>query len=269
MKVKGKHCKSTSRYWTVKRMVSAVLSVALLMGCISFSALAWFRYEKRTNIQVFKGTSLEVGFIGDGTTTYPLIPGQTYYLTGNAIPKITLPANSVDCYIYALCEFYWYDFKYDVSGYDTAAEKQQHLYGYPLSSMYRETDVAHDPFNDTYRPNRSSSAAQGNDDDHGYIDYFGFQPDGSDTTHFYDTDSFLNEYDLCDIKDANGNIIGRRYLFGYRTTDNGEVFYKNDSDRFFYVLELALCIKGPVSRYRNSSLLRNGQSSAFCSFYAA
>lgn len=222
--MQGKHSKPL--YWNKKRVVCAVLSAVLLLACLSFSAMAWLQYEKKTNVQVFKGTSLEIGFSGDKDTTYPLIPGKTYQLTGNAVPKVTLPANSINCYVYVLCEFYWYDLKYDVSHIAVNAEKQEHLYGYPLSTMYRETDVGHDPFNDTYRPNR-----QGNPDtDFGYIDYFGF-----DSITPYNTDSHFQNG--VDIRDENGTVIGRRYLFGYRTRDNKEFFEKSTADRFLNVLE--------------------------------
>ncbi len=226
--MKGKHVRPL--FWNPKRIVSAVLSVVLLLGCISFSAMAWLRYERRTNAQVFKGTSLEIGFSGDKTTTYPLIPGKTYQLTGTAVPKVTLPANSVNCYVYVLCEFYWYDLKYDVSHITVNAEKQEHLYGYPISTMYRETDVGHDPFNDTYRPNRDGNP----DTDFGYIDYFGFLSENGGY-YEYNTSSIMGTN--VDIKDDSNNIIGRRYLLGYRTRDDKEIFEKSNTDRFLNVLE--------------------------------
>lgn len=235
--MKAKHLEKFR--WNRKRIVSAILSGAVLLGSITFSALAWIRYEKRTNALVFKGTSLEIGLSGNESDTYPLIPGKTYQLTGSSIPKITIPANSVDCYVYASCEFYWYDLKYDVSGLSTNAEKQAYLYGYPLSTMYRETAVDHDPFNDTYRPVRPSTAAQGNDNDDGYTDHFGFQSAMTSGTYKYDIKSFLagKGINIFDIKDENGNIIGCRYLFGFRTINDEVVFAKSNEDRTINILE--------------------------------
>lgn len=235
--MQGKHSRPV--YWNSKRILCAVLSVVLLLGCISFSTMAWMSYRRKVNAQVFKGTQLEIALSGDKDTTYPLIPGKTYQLTGNAIPKIVLPADSINCYVYACCEFYWYDLKYDVSGLASDAEKQQHLYGYPLSTMYRETAVDHDPFNDTYRPNRPDTAAQGNDNDDGYTDYFGFQSAMTSGSYKYDTNVVLTRkgINIVDIKDGSGNIIGCRYLFGYRTTMDEAVFVTSDSARTVNILE--------------------------------
>ena len=223
--LKAKHLKKMK--WPCKRLVSLVLSVVLLLGCITFSTLAWVTYKKVTAPNVFVGSKLQVTMGNDVSEQYYAIPGETYPVTGDQIPKVVVKANSIDCYVYALCEFYWYDFA------DPAQEQ------YPMDWMYRSADVLHDPYNDTYRPNRPSGAAQGNDDDYGFIDYFGFdgRSEGLGNYVAYNTDSYLIAKGVRDITDAQGNIIGRRYLFGYRTKTGEEYFQTADSDRFIYVFE--------------------------------
>ncbi len=210
--MEAKHLKM--KYWTAKRIVSAILSAVLLLGCLGFSATAWLTYEKKTNVRVFKGTSLEIGFAGDKETTYPLIPGKTYMLEEEQIPRVTIPGddNGIDCYLYVLCEFYWYDLKLEGKDFE-----------YPIRTMGRNVGV-YDPFNDTYRNNNT---------DDGYIDYFGF--DGASVPS-YNTDSFLSGKNLLDIKDENNTVIGRRYLFGFRTKENNVVF-STQEEQFVYVLD--------------------------------
>lgn len=220
--MQGKHSKPL--YWNKKRIVCVVLSAVLLLACLSFSGLAWFTYQKVGKRQVFIGSKMEIGFMGDKDTTYPLIPGKTYMLEEEAIPRVTIVGNEngIDCYLYALYEVYWYDL------YDKSFDgNQDHLYGYPISIMYRDPGGYHDPFNDTYHNNGRV------DKDNGYIDYFGFDNAGISA---YNTDSYLRNADLLDIKDGNGNIIGRRYLFGFRNGEHSAVFSTKE-DQFVYVLE--------------------------------
>ena len=219
--MQGKHSKPL--YWNKKRIVCVVLSAVLLLACLSFSSLAWFTYQKVGKRQVFIGSKMEIGFMGDKDTTYPLIPGKTYELPETAFPRVTIvgndKGNDVNCYLYALCEFYWYDL-YDAS-YDG---NQEHLYGDPISTMYRGDGGYHDPFNDTYG-NRA-------DADDGYIDYFGFAIVGVSE---YNTDASLSSKNLLEIKDENNKVIGRRYLMGLRNANHEPVFSTKES-QFVYIL---------------------------------
>ncbi len=101
--MKGKHFKKIR--WNKKRIISAILSVTLLLGCISFSTLAWLTNDKDPVVNKFTGSSLEINLTGDPDEDgYLLVPGVTHTLTNDEAPKLTVVANSVDCYLFLVAD---------------------------------------------------------------------------------------------------------------------------------------------------------------------
>ncbi len=99
--MKGKHF--AKAYWSRTRIVSVVLSIVLLFGCITFTS-AWLiaKNEEGPVVNQFTGSSLEISLSPDGDQgPYKLVPGMTYDL-GDKAPEITVEAGSVECYLFAV-----------------------------------------------------------------------------------------------------------------------------------------------------------------------
>ena len=202
--MKGKHSKKL--HWNKNRVVCALLCAVLLVTAISFSSMAWLTYKKQEVQQVFKGTTLNIT-LGGEKGEYPLVPGAKYPLTGDKIPKVTIAANSVDCYVFVLREYFWYDATY----YDNTSD---HIW-YPIDVMNRDF---HSKLreNDNFKPDRSGNP----DDDYGFTDYYGWNPSDADINiSAYKTGRTGNTFNgsgslPLDIEDSTG-VIGERCLFGY------------------------------------------------------
>lgn len=102
--MKGKHFAKAN--WSRTRIVSAILSVALLFGCITFTT-AWLIAENEEGpvVNKFTGSKLEIELTPDGTAgTYKLIPGITYDLSEKETPAVTVFGGSVECYLFVVYE---------------------------------------------------------------------------------------------------------------------------------------------------------------------
>ncbi len=101
--MKGKHFAKAN--WSRTRIVSAILSVILLFGCITFSS-AWLIAEDKDGVPVvneFTGSGLNITLTPDGTAgTYQLVPGVTYNLSENETPYVTVVKGSVECYLFVV-----------------------------------------------------------------------------------------------------------------------------------------------------------------------
>ena len=236
--MKGKHFKKL--HWNKKRMVCAILCVVLLLTSISFSSMAWYTYKKNEVTQVFKGTTLEITMGGgnDGST-FALVPGAKYPLTGAQIPKATVTKGSVPCYVFVVAEYFWYDMTY----YDSTTDKTI----YPIDVMNRGLDDSfHNGYyreNDNFKPNRGG--VDGDDNDFGFTDFYGWNLGFSE----YNNDRTNQEILL------DGKVVGKRLIFGYQTfkdvnktylnfkntgitkEDFTPVFETSEQDRFVYILE--------------------------------
>ncbi len=224
--MKGKHCKKL--HWNKNRVVCALLCAVLLVTAISFSSMAWLTYKKQEVQQVFKGTTLEITLGGAGSE-YLLVPGAVYKLEGDKIPKVTIEANSVDCYVFVLREYFWYDATY----YDS---KSDYIW-YPIDVMNRDF---HSKLreNDNFKPDRTGS--DGKDNDYGFTDYYGWKPSDADINiSAYKTGRTENTFNgsgrlPLEIEDSTG-VIGERCLFGYLGLSDpnatpGEGSYTKTSD---------------------------------------
>ncbi len=102
--MKGKHLAKAT--WSRTRIVSVILSVALLFGCITFTT-AWLIAEDKDGVPVvneFTGSKLEITLTSNEEQgSYKLVPGVAYNLEED-IPKITVVANSVECYLFVVYE---------------------------------------------------------------------------------------------------------------------------------------------------------------------
>lgn len=106
--MKGKHF--AKAYWSKTRIVSVILSIALLFGCITFTT-AWLIAEDKDGVPVvneFTGSQLTINLTPDNSQSgIKLIPGVTYTKENNpeiTFPQVTVLGNSVDCYLFV--EFY-------------------------------------------------------------------------------------------------------------------------------------------------------------------
>ncbi len=103
--MKGKHF--AKAYWSRTRIVSAILSVALLFGCITFTS-AWLIAEDKEDapmVNKFTGSKLEIELLPEQDQgTYRLIPGESYNLAESEIPQITIKQGSVKCYLFVVIE---------------------------------------------------------------------------------------------------------------------------------------------------------------------
>ena len=105
--MKGKHFAKAN--WSRTRIVSAVLSVALLFGCITFTT-AWLIAENEEGpvVNQFTGSKLQINLSTKGDHTgYKLIPGMTYHLSDDAAPQVKVTDGSVDCYLFAVIHESW------------------------------------------------------------------------------------------------------------------------------------------------------------------
>ena len=101
--MKGKHFAKAN--WSRTRIVSAILSVALLFGCITFTT-AWLIAEDENGgpvVNEFTGSMLQISLTPDSTQgPYKLVPGVTYELSEEEDPEITVAAGSVECYLFVV-----------------------------------------------------------------------------------------------------------------------------------------------------------------------
>ncbi len=100
--MKGKHF--AKAYWSRTRVVSAILSVALLFGCITFTT-AWLIAENKEGpvVNEFTGSKLKIELTPENDQgPYRLIPGMTYELDDSQAPKITVEKDSVECYLFVV-----------------------------------------------------------------------------------------------------------------------------------------------------------------------
>lgn len=102
--MKGKHF--AKAYWSRTRIVSAILSIALLFGCITFSS-AWLIAKNEPEgpvVNKFTGSKLEITLTpNEDQGPYKLIPGMTYDL-GEDAPVVTVEAGSVECYLFVVID---------------------------------------------------------------------------------------------------------------------------------------------------------------------
>lgn len=136
--MKGKHFAKT--YWSRTRIVSAILSIALLFGCITFSS-AWLIAKNEPEgpvVNKFTGSKLEIELTPDGDQgPYKLVPGVTYEL-GDKAPEVTVEADSVECYLFAVVIEDWgvigknNDYYFTINGFGE---------GTFLNSSYNLTDM--------------------------------------------------------------------------------------------------------------------------------
>ena len=219
--MKGKHF-IKGLHWNKKRMVIAVLCAALLLTSFAFSTLAWFNYEKKPVDNVFKGTTLEITMGGAGSE-FPLVPGAKYTIPEDKVPKIIVPKNNVDCYVFVVADYLWYDLTY----YDSKE-----------SSFIRPINLMKSPdWNDTFDPNRSGTS--GPDDDYGKVRLSG----GSSALTLTGRSEHIN---------LDGSWVGQRYILYAETFTNpattpstfdsavdgfSPVFKTAEHDRFVYILE--------------------------------
>lgn len=230
--MKGKHCKKL--HWNKNRVVCAVLCAVLLVTAISFSSMAWYTYEKKEVTQVFKGTTLDIT-LGGEKGEYPLVPGAKYPLTGDKIPKVTVEAGSVPCYVFVVAEYFWYDMIY----YDSETSSLI----YPIDVMNRGLKGGYYRENDNFVPNRGGE--NGDDNDFGFTDFYAW---GTDFPEY--NNARTNQEILLDDK-----VVGKRLIFGYQTfkdvnkqytdfqttpatkDDFTPIFETSGQDRFVYILE--------------------------------
>ncbi len=91
--------------WTRKRIVSAILSAALLFACIGFSTYAWLTSRHDPVVNEFTGSKLVLTLSPDADQgPYRLVPGQTYELSDAERPNVKIEGGSVECYLFFVYE---------------------------------------------------------------------------------------------------------------------------------------------------------------------
>lgn len=99
--MKAKHLKAFE--WKIRHTVSVVLSVALLLGCITFSTFAWLTAKDEPVVNEFTGSKLKIELTPDDNQgPYQLIPGMVYELEDSVAPIVTVEKGSVECYLFVV-----------------------------------------------------------------------------------------------------------------------------------------------------------------------
>lgn len=101
--MKGKHF--AKAYWSRARIVSVILSIVLLFGCVSFSS-AWLIAKNEPDgpvVNEFTGSHLKIELTPDENQgPYQLIPGKTYELSEEKSPEVVVEGGSVECYLFVV-----------------------------------------------------------------------------------------------------------------------------------------------------------------------
>lgn len=219
--MKGKHLKKIS--WTKKRMISAILSVSLLLGCIYSASMAWLTDDDQPIVNIFQSNTLEITF-GYDDQEFLLVPGATYRLPSNKVPKVVLPANSVDCYLFLVVESYFYDLANAEAVMGTGYILKDSIVGV----SFDEKSVPIKQMEGGEYLNTKTSDVDGD---------AGYMKDGLKLAN--GTNQFVLK-DLLAIKDDSGKIIGQRTIYKFIpydcNNDDNPALLTSSEEREFYIL---------------------------------
>ena len=103
--MRGKHFKRI--IWDQRRIIVTTVSVVVLLSVLVVSTVAWLTAHKDPVVNKFVGSQLEITLSPEGTAgSYKMIPGITHDL-GEKAPVITVEADSVECYLFAVLVEDW------------------------------------------------------------------------------------------------------------------------------------------------------------------
>lgn len=122
------------------RALVALLAVVLVIGCVAGGTFAWLTQTTQTVTNTFTYGNINIT-LGETTTDYKIVPGATI----DKDPKVTVLANSEDCYLFVKVE--------------AGANWPSYLH-YSIAAGWTQGDGTKIPANVWYREVSNSMSAQ-------------------------------------------------------------------------------------------------------------